>query len=451
MMQWIKKNSKWLVFFCMMLIHTMGVKGESFALDTIPLPSRTSVIGKEVDSIRNISVLLPFWEELDSLRAGKDTVLTIVHLGDSHVQAGHYTGKLMRLFQTQFGNAGRGWIAPFKLGRTNEPDDYFITSTVREWTSGRCVQSKKKCPIGLGGIGIQSLSSSINLNVHIAPNNGAGYSFNQALFYRGDKAMPMLPTGPYKDSIQTILGTNPVVSGLLVDTFRSVSPLDTLLLHSTRRKQGTDELLPASSFKNLYYGFSLLNGSSGILYHSVGVNGAMFVHYTDSNYVRQLALLNPSLLIVSLGTNETFGRRFRSEEFAGQVRSFVRMIKQYLPHTAILLTTPPECYKRVYVNKKRTYVRNTNTELAAKAILQITREENLSCWDLFTITGGKNSCTTWQKEKLLGRDRIHFTKEGYQEQGVLFYRALMSSYNQYLKSDRSLKETDKLAEEKRDE
>lgn len=450
-MQWIKKNSKWLVFFCMMLIHTMGVKGESFALDTIPLPSRTSVIGKEVDSIRNISVLLPFWEELDSLRAGKDTVLTIVHLGDSHVQAGHYTGKLMRLFQTQFGNAGRGWIAPFKLGRTNEPDDYFITSTVREWTSGRCVQSKKKCPIGLGGIGIQSLSSSINLNVHIAPNNGAGYSFNQALFYRGDKAMPMLPTGPYKDSIQTILGTNPVVSGLLVDTFRSVSPLDTLLLHSTRRKQGTDELLPASSFKNLYYGFSLLNGSSGILYHSVGVNGAMFVHYTDSNYVRQLALLNPSLLIVSLGTNETFGRRFRSEEFAGQVRSFVRMIKQYLPHTAILLTTPPECYKRVYVNKKRTYVRNTNTELAAKAILQITREENLSCWDLFTITGGKNSCTTWRKEKLLGRDRIHFTKEGYQEQGVLFYRALMSSYNQYLKSDRSLEETDKLAEETRDE
>ena len=367
-----KWSFKWLSFLCMMLIHAVGMKGE--VCDTIPLPSRSYLIGKEIDSIQNVSVLFPFWVGLDSLRSGKDTVLTIVHLGDSHIQAGHYTGKVMRLFQSQFGNAGRGWIAPFKLGRSNEPDDYFITSTVKEWISGRCVQSKKKCPIGLGGIGIQSISPSINMNVHIAPNNGAGYSFNQALFYRGDKAMPMLPTGPHKDSIQTSLGTHSILSGILVDTFRAVSQIDTLLLHSTRRKQGTDELLPASSFKNLYYGFSLTNGSSGILYHSVGVNGAMYVNYTDSNYVRQLALLNPSLLVVSLGTNETFGRRFNTNEFAGQIKAFVSLVKKYMPETAILLTTPPECYKRTYVNKKRTYVRNANTELAAKAILKVAKE-----------------------------------------------------------------------------
>ena len=263
--------------------------------------------------------------------------------------------------------------------------------------------------------------------------------------------MPMLPTGPHKDSIQTSLGTHSILSGILVDTFRAVSQIDTLLLHSTRRKQGTDELLPASSFKNLYYGFSLTNGSSGILYHSVGVNGAMYVNYTDSNYVRQLALLNPSLLVVSLGTNETFGRRFNTNEFAGQIKAFVSLVKKYMPETAILLTTPPECYKRTYVNKKRTYVRNANTELAAKAILKVAKEENLSCWDLFSITGGKNSCTVWRKEKLLGRDRIHFTKEGYHEQGVLFYRALMTTFNQYLKTNISFEETEKLAEEKRDE
>ena len=30
---------------------------------------------------------------------------------------------------------------------------------------------------------------------------------------------------------------------------------------------------------------------------------------------------------------------------------------------------------------------------------------------------------------LMGRDRIHFTKEGYQEQGTLLFRAFMESYN----------------------
>lgn len=29
----------------------------------------------------------------------------------------------------------------------------------------------------------------------------------------------------------------------------------------------------------------------------------------------------------------------------------------------------------------------------------------------------------------MGRDRVHFIKEGYREQGTLLYRALMQSYN----------------------
>ena len=63
----------------------------------------------------------------------------------------------------------------------------------------------------------------------------------------------------------------------------------------------------------------------------------MYVNYTDEDYVRQLALLNPSLLIISLGTNETFGRRFNRSEFAGQIETFISLVKKQMPHTAILL------------------------------------------------------------------------------------------------------------------
>lgn len=412
--------------------------------DTVALPSVSYKIGAAADSIllpvpdssvREYAPLLDFFAALDSLRAGKDTVVTVVQLGDSHIQAGHYSGRMMRLMQQQFGNAGRGWIAPFKLSRTNEPDDYFISSVLKEWVAGRCIQSNKKCPVGPGGIGIQSASPSINLDISMAPNNGAGYSFNQAIIYRGEKSMPMLPTGKLKDSVETILGTAPCAPGVLADTFRISSLTDTLQLHSTRRKQGTNTLLPASSFKNVYYGFNLTNGQPGILYHSIGVNGAMFVNYTDESYVRQLALLNPSLLIISLGTNETFGRRFTGSEFAGQIETFISLVKKQMPHTAILLTTPPECYKRVTVNKKRTYVRNENTERAAKAIVEVAQREGLACWDLFAATGGKSSSAKWHKAGLMGRDRIHFTKEGYQEQGLLLYRALMQTYNRYIENN----------------
>ena len=160
----------------------------------------------------------------------------------------------------------------------------------------------------------------------------------------------------------------------------------------------------------MYYGFSLKNGKSGILYHAVGINGAMYVNYTDSAYIAQLALLKPDLLIVSMGTNETFGRRFRAEEFAMQVKAFLSLVKAQMPQAAILLTTPPECYKRVTVNKKRVFQRNTNTEQAAETLVRVAKEEGIACWDLFSATGGKNSCRKWLHDNLLRRDRIHFTQ-----------------------------------------
>ena len=263
----------------------------------------------------------------------------------------------------------------------------------------------------------------------ITPNNGAGYEFNEAILYRGEKSMPMLPAGALKDSVQTFRADTVCVPGVLADTFRISCLTDTLQLQSTRRKEGTNTLRPASSFTNLYYGLTLKNGSRGILYHSIGVNGAMYVNYTDEAYIRQLALLKPSLLIISMGTNETFGRRFNTDEFSGQIEAFLALVKKELPNTAILLTTPPECYRRVRSGKQRTYVRNDNTERAARAIRNVAKKEEVACWDLFTTTGGKNSCRKWHSSRLMGRDRIHFTKEGYQEQGTLLFRAFMESYN----------------------
>lgn len=372
--------------------------------------------------------LEPVFNILRALESGKDTTLTIVHLGDSHVQAGHLSGRIMRLLHQQFGNAGRGWVAPFKLSRTNEPDDYFLRSAAKDWVAGRIIQKQKKTPIGPGGIGLKTLSGSVNLDVVIAPNNGAGYEFNQAVLYRGDKATPMLPAGPLKDSVSTSRNEQSLAPRLLMDTFRITKSTDILQLHSTRRKPDTDVLLPASDFSNIYYGLNLTNGNPGVLYHSVGVNGAMFVNYTDPDYLPRLALLKPDLLIISLGTNESFGVRFDENEFRGQIHDFLLMVKKYMPHTALLLTTPAECYKRKRVNKQRVYVRNDNTSKVASAIIKQANQEGIACWDLFVATGGKDSSQKWYKGGYLGRDRVHFTKEGYRAHADLFFLSWMNSY-----------------------
>lgn len=428
--------------WCVSIIYTICVSFHINATvedtiqvrDSVMLPSLSYSMRVGVDTINipdSSEVWCAFISELDSLRAGKDTVINIVHLGDSHIQAGYYSGRLMRLFHGAFGNAGRGWISPLKLSRVNEPDDYFIKSVARDWVVGRCIQRNKRAPIGIGGIGIKSLSPSINFDIIVTPNNGAGYEFNEVVLYRGEKSMPMLPAGVLKDSVFTSFADSTCAPGLLADTFRISNHIDTLQLQSTRRKAGTDTLLPASSFNNLYYGLQLRNGKSGILYHSIGVNGAMYVNYTDESYIRQLALLKPSLLIISLGTNETFGRRFNMAEFSSQIDALLSLVKREMPKTAILLTTPAECYRRTRVNKQRVYVRNDNIERAARAIKESAQKNGVACWDLFGVTGGKNSCRKWFNSRLMGRDRIHFRKEGYQEQGTLLFRALMNRYNNW--------------------
>ncbi len=387
----------------------------------------------ENDSIQYSSALQSFFAGLDSLRAGKDTVLTIVHLGDSHIQAGYFSGRTMRLLQAEFGNAGRGWIAPFKLARLNEPDDYFFSSNIRQWVNARVTKrpSQRHTSIGPGAVGIETTAHPINLTISMAPMNGAGYSFNQAIFYRGGKAMPMQPIGKYKDSVAIALSSEICAPNVIADTFRIKGLIDTLQLQSSRRKPGETKVSPASAFRNIYYGASLTNGKPGILYHSIGVNGSMYVNYTDEEYLSRLAVLQPDLLIVSLGTNETFGRNFRSAEFSSQIEAFLSIVKKLMPKTAILLTTPPECYKRTYVNKKRVYVRNKQTEQAAKTILEVAQRQGLACWDMFTATGGAESCEKWQEAGLLRKDRVHFTKEGYFEQATYLYRALMNTYNQF--------------------
>lgn len=381
--------------------------------------------------------LLPFFNLLDRLLDGEREVVSIVHLGDSHVQAGFLSGRVMRLLHARYGNAGRGWIAPFRLGRSNEPDDYRVASPVKEWTLGRCVQRPWRCPVGPGGIGLLTPAAAVRLDVSVTPVNGSGYAFNQLVLYRGEESAPLYPVVPPGERLGESLFVRDAlpafslpeltplpgpVDGMVTDTFRLESLADHLTLAS--RPLPPADPPPVGRYVNLYHGMNLTNGQPGVLYHAVGVNGARFSDYTSEEYLARLAALQPALLIVSLGTNESFEGNFTPARFEEQVNAFIALVKQRMPRAALLLTTPPECYRRATINRRRVYIRNNNTEKAARVLAKVAADHGLACWDLFRATGGKESCKRWWGEGLMGKDRIHFTKRGYDEQGILLFNAL---------------------------
>lgn len=385
-------------------------------------------------SAKEMRLPLELFNMLDSLKAGKDTTLNIVHLGDSHIQGGFFPGEVMRLLQEEFGNAGRGWVAPYKLGKSNQPFDYAITSGTKEWVLGRCVQTRPKCPLGPGGMGIQTSAESPDFLVKVSTEKDSAYLFRKAILYRSEKSLPMLPAECQKDSVMLARAREKVAPDVVADTFRIKELSDHLYLKSDPTLTPVVASGSDAPFENRYYGFTLTNEKPGILYHTVGVNGARFVNYSSEAYVRQLALLQPDLLILSMGTNETFEKRFLTEQFKTEVQGFLNLVKTYMPHTAILLTTPPECFKSVLIKKKKTYVRNVSSEYAAKALVDIARKEGIACYDLFTESGGKGSGKSWFNQRLMAKDHVHFTRAGYEKQGRMLFDAIMNAYRNHHKN-----------------
>ena len=160
---------------------------------------------------------------------------------------------------------------------------------------------------------------------------------------------------------------------------------------------------------------------TGILYHMIGVNGAMYDDYNNTErFFDQLPHLNPDLIIVSLGTNETFEDNVK---IYNDIQRFHKKIKKIDQEIPLIIWTPPESEKKP-----------DEVKLVVDSLIYFSEENQIAYFDLYKILGGKGSFKELKKEKLANSDKIHFTAKGYKIQGKLFSKALLKSYEKYKKN-----------------
>jgi len=173
------------------------------------------------------------------------------------------------------------------------------------------------------------------------------------------------------------------------------------------------------------YGLLFENGNPGIIYHTVGINGAEFQHYSEAlHFGEQTKALNPDLIIISLGTNEAYGLNFSQDKFYADMQELYTQLKVENPNAGFLFAIPACSYQR----KKP----NLRLPLAGKTIISFTSDNNLSYWNLQEATGGNNSAINWKKNNLLRPDGVHYSLAGYDLQGNLFCKAFLNAYNTYV-------------------
>lgn len=370
-----------------------------------------SYINTEVNFIHYADHLSPFWEKLYKLKKEKKGKLNIVHIGDSHLQAGYSSNEFRALMQKEFGHAGRGLIFPYQVAKTNSPYDFSSKSNL-EWQCSRNVQLQHNFPVGICGYSIKSPSSLFSLDVEL--RNRADY-FNKVTIFSNHESSEMTFKLIGSNAYGTLDASPHVHSGCFV-----LPELCSGIKIQGKEQTEDQFILQGIVLEN--------NESNGILYHGIGVNGATYYSYNRSaDFAKQLAMLNPDLIIVSLGSNEAYDPGMSTASIYKHMQNFIEQVKTNCGNTEIIVATPPDLlYKSRYKTKNCYLVGELMHDLAKNS-------DHISVWDFYQVMGGFGSITRWTEDQLAGRDKIHFTVKGYQLMGQLLYQALMKSYLEFEK------------------
>lgn len=355
------------------------------------------------------------WSFFYNKLKGMSDTISIVHIGDSHLQADIATGYIRTLFQNNFGNAGRGIVIPFKLSRTNEPRDYSITSNTR-WIARKAINSANDEDMGFTGIAISPMEDKFNLKISLLSKKRPESFKKLQIFHAGKIQVDSLLNMDF-DADYRINYSDNITEIILSDNQSSV----TLCMSRT-----SDVFI---------YGISLTNESPGVVYNVIGNNGATFSTYNKiPDFGKNISSLKPSLVIISLGTNDAFGN-ISSTCFYNEIDALVKDIQKHNENSKLLLVTPMECHRRKYVRikgrkrRRRTHVVNDKVSEHRNLIIEYAKHNNIAVYDWYDIAGGEDVAQKWISDNLMSRDHIHNTPDGYNIQGYLLFEALTKDLN----------------------
>lgn len=372
----------------------------------------------QLHNFGNDSYSQRFLQKLEKLVSTGEGRINVVQIGGSHIQAGMFSGQIRTRLQQMNGemNAGWGFMFPYRMSRTNTPFGYYIRYT-GDWQACRNVETRKNCTLGVGGIAATTSSEKAELTILLEKENALDYKYNRVkVFYQASDSV-------YTISVDSALVKN-VVRTADYTEFELNSRVDSLYITIQKNagKEGSFTL----------FGITTESGSNGFLYHSIGVNGAHVPAFLRCDlFEQQLAALKPDLVILGLGINDAYGRKFSQAEFEANYAGLIVKIRRAAPETAIIFTTNNDSYLyRRYVNKNGAKVEDSMMKLA--------RKQNAGVWNMYEVMGGMNSVVLWEKNNLAQRDKVHFTREGYLLLGDLFSNALMQNFEDFLRNKNQL-------------
>jgi lysophospholipase L1-like esterase len=340
-------------------------------------------------------------------------VTRILHYGDSPTTADLISADVRSLLQQRFGNAGHGFTLPAK------PWAWYEHRGVQLSGSGWSIHPAthpdlKDRMFGLGGVAfVGSGEASSRIVLKDTGHTLLGVSYLQQ------------PSGG-----RIILAGGGATLGEIETEAATLGPG---FASFDLRPPVADIELRAEGQVRLF-GVTLEKAGPGVVYDSLGVNGAFTTIlariFNEGQWAGQLRWRRPDLVILNYGANESGFAAYVDKEYEKELRQALRRLRAALPRCSLLIMSPMDRAERASGGEIQTLASIPRLVAIQR---RVARETGCGFFDTFAAMGGDGTAARWYEAqpRLISADFIHVTPAGGRKVGEQLYRALSAGLNDY--------------------
>jgi lysophospholipase L1-like esterase len=375
------------------------------------------------DPARALDAFYAALARTESKRPGAITRVT--HYGDSPITSDGITGTVRRLLQTRFGDAGHGFILMDRPWAWYSHDAITFTSG-GGWTDDAIFNGKTEDgQYGLGGVTFSANGPGKYARYAPASTGETGKSFSRMeVYYLQQPGGGQFSITVNDEREQTISTGNDAARSGFTEVRAPQAGSNTFQVTTT----GGDVRL---------FGAVLENDGPGVVYDSLGVNGAyaglLATVMNAEHWKEQLRHRSPDLVVINYGTNESQdATNAQLERYERDLREVIRRVREALPAASLLVVSPMDRGQRAPGGK---IITKPTIPLIVEMQKRVALDTNCAFFNTFEAMGGDGTMAKWYegrgKNRLVREDLTHPSAEGGKVVGQLIYEALVDGYIKY--------------------
>ncbi len=335
--------------------------------------------------------------------------MSIVHMGDSHLQADILPEQIRKKLQAIHGDGGRGMVFPFSTVKTYS-SFFYLTSHTGVWDWHKAITIIPKLPMGAIGMTCRTYQPNATFTLNFLEDIPKDHNVIKFFVKKTNKSFDFVIEN----------GTNKIP--VVVDSSNADIPFIKVKVPPLSRKITIRTVKSNPEKKEFEFsGMSIeKEEDKGVIFHNVGVGAARYQSILYQKlFVKHLPGLEPDVCLIDFGTNDYLYDDLIKPELESEIKKVIEICREANPEMAIILTTTQDLYL---------YGRNRYSgEKFSDLIQKIAKDTECAFYDWYWVSGGRTALKKWVYKGLAQPDYIHLTISGYRLKGNLIAEAMKNT------------------------